>query len=229
MIYQIYFLVFVITLLVTYEIFVLFKKGYRIKFEDKHFRIENIQKGVRFVRQKIIGSGINAPTFITNSNKATYMSLKRDFPNFDIDALKEQIKKFLIDYLKENKNSNIRKTNNFINDVETLSNNEEIEKESMIILRTIMNKYGKDNGLAKIEFDTTLEYNRNYENGVPRKIQENYITEFINAYTDLKKTRKIPCPNCGKEFLIVNKNMKCPHCNKTISDDIWYLNKIRKI
>lgn len=229
MIYQIYFLIFIITLLVTYEIYVLFKKGYRIKFEDNHFRVENIKKGVRFVRRKLIGSKINTPTFIANSNRATYMELQRDFPNFNIDALKEQIKKFLIDYLKENKNSNLRKTNNFINDIESLNDDKEIEKESMIILRTIMNKYGKENGLAKIEFDTTLEYNRNYENGVPRKIQENYITEFINAYIDLKKTRKITCPNCGKEFLIVNKNMKCPHCNETIVDDIWYLNKIRKI
>lgn len=228
MIYQIYFVIFMITLLISYLIVKLYQKGYRVKYENKHFRIENIGRSISNASKKLIGSKINSRLSNKAISNTVYDSLKKDYPDVDIEELKETVKSYLIRYLRNDSTDNIKKSADFIDEGNSLYDDNEIDKDSILILRVIMNKYAKEKNLSKISFNATLEYNRNYENGVPRTIQENYIAEFVRIYSNLKKDKKIKCQNCGKEFLMINKNTKCPHCNEAY-DDIWYLNKIKKI
>lgn len=230
MVYVIYFSVFFVTLLVTAMMVMLYLKGFRIRYEDKHFHIDNIRNSVKIVTRAVIDVGSNVTSFITPNNEATYSSLKKDFPNFDIDKMKQEIENYLIDYFKDDsRNMNAKTTDSFTNELSGITDKEEINMTSLTILRTIMDKYAKENGLAKIEFNSTLEYNREYGNEASRKIQENYVTEFIHSIPELRKNKKVKCPKCGNEINIVNKSTKCSKCGIDIADDVWYLNNIRKI
>lgn len=230
MVYTIYFSVFFLTLLVTAVMVMLYLKGFRIRYEDKHFHIHNIRNSVKLVTKAVIDVGSNMTSFISPSNEATYSSLKKDFPNFDIDKMKKEIENYLIDYFKDDIRSiDIKSTNTFTNELSGITDKEEINMKSLIILRTIMNKYVKESGLAKIEFNSTLEYNREYGNDASRKIQENYVTEFVHSIPELRKNKKVKCPKCGNEINIVKKSTKCSNCGIDMTEDVWYLNNIRKI
>lgn len=232
MIYQIYFLVFLVTLLVTFVLVYLYKEGYRIKFEDKHFYMEKIQRGVKFVTQKLANVSVKTSGFLTQSkgNEELYGTLKSDFPNLDFESLKNKVRNYILNYLKnDQETNNIIKTNTFTNDMSNLICDKDIDNQSLIILGIILDDYSIEDGLAKIEFNTQIEYNRNYENGVSREVQENYIIEFVNVFKTLKKTKKTKCLVCGNELTISNNNTKCTKCNQIYCDDIWYLNKIEKI
>lgn len=231
MIYLIYFLIFFLTLVVTISMVVLFSRGYRIRFKDNHFQMINIRKSVKNVTMAVIDAGSNMTSFMTPNNRVIYSSLKRDFPNFDIDKMKEDIKNYIISYFNSSNlnNKDMKLTDNFKNDLPELSDIDEINMKSLIVLRVLMDKYAKEDGLARIEFNTALEYNRDYGNGTYRNIQENYLTEFVHSIAGLKKNKKIKCPKCGKDVKIVSKITKCSNCNEDITGDIWYLNNIRKI
>lgn len=230
MIYLVYFLIFFLTLAVTVTMVILFSKGYRIRFKDNHFQMVNIRNSVKNVTRAVMGAGSNMTSLIITNNKALYSSLKRDFPNFDIDKMKEDIKNYIISYFNDSKsNSNIKLTDCFQNNLTSLDDIEQINMKSLVVLRVLMDKYAKEDGLAKIEFNTALEYNRDYGNGSYRKIEENYVTEFVHSIAGLNHKKKIKCPRCGKDVNIVKKNIKCFNCNENITEDIWYLNNIRKI
>lgn len=229
MIYIVYFGVFLATLIVTACMVMLYSKGYRIVYEDKHFTIKNIKHSVRYVAEKVKEVSSVVPSVINQNNKATYESLKADFPNFDIEQMKEDIKKYIISYFKGKNDVDIKKTDNYKEDLSDTNSDGLIDEKSLQVLRTIMNRYTKEDGLAKIYFNTTLKYNKEYQNGSIREVEENYITEFVHSIADLNKNKKVKCPKCGNDVNIVGKDIKCSYCNEDLTESIWYLNNIEKI
>lgn len=224
MMYAIYFIVFLLTLIITFTILHMHKKGHKVQYEKGYFRMADIKDNIKNITNKMF----NSNNVFSNNNEPIYIKLKKDFPELNIDAMKADIRKYILSVLKEEYIVDVPKTCDFDSNLEILLTDKEIDIKSLKILQTIMDRYYKEDNLMRIKFNTTIEYERRYDNIAPRRIKENYVSEFVHSLADFQKNRTIKCPKCGNDVIVVQKNTRCSNCSVCIDSDIWYFKSIEK-
>ena len=175
--------------------------------------------------------------------------IRKDFPDLNINELKSSAESNIRNILHaiETKNKDDLKNKNdriyafAENKIEDLKDNK-VRIDNIKFHKTVLNKYMKNNNVATMNFQTSMEYFYKKNNEIGRKIQVRFDTEFIHvidtsAYGPKIRTLGINCPNCGAPV----KDIDNPHCEYCTSGIIvptsgvelvkrvWFLDNIKEV
>lgn len=212
---------------------------FKRKIENFSFKIlgtKNIIKGLK--DQEILYS--ETPKSVSSMNSIIIPKIKNDFPNIDINELKEIVENAIILYFKSLENKKLIENKKYSNKIKTSitklieeSKNMNITYSNIKIHNTVINSYTNNDGTCKITFQSSLEYIKCI-NDEKNKIQDRLNTELIYIYDDTKLKDKygvsLNCKNCGAPIKKLGvKN--CPYCETGIiefTSKIWKINDIYK-
>lgn len=212
---------------------------FKRKIENFSFKIlgtKNIIKGLK--DQEILYS--ETPKSVSSMNSIIIPKIKNDFPNIDINELKEIVENAIILYFKSLENKKLIENKKYSNKIKTSitklieeSKNMNITYSNIKIHNTVINSYTNSDGTCKITFQSSLEYIKCI-NDEKNKIQDRLNTELIYIYDDTKLKDKygvsLNCKNCGAPIKKLGvKN--CPYCETGIiefTSKIWKINDIYK-
>lgn len=166
-----------------------------------------------------------------SSMDSIYMTrLEKDFPDLNINELKSESEKLIIDVLKAIDNKDDKallsssKINGFIR-----SRIGEKSYSNIKIHKTVLNRYERKESIATIYLASSLEY---VENG--KKIQTRFMVEYIYIIDSLKvgsvKALGLNCPNCGAPVKKLG-HKSCEYCGTGVLDIVkknWIANNIRE-
>lgn len=178
------------------------------------------------------------PKSLSSMDSIYLEQIKKDFPQLNINELKREAEKIILDSLNSIENKRIKNISNDkirsfvksqINDLKTTK----VNYDSIKIHKTVISKYENNNGIATIYFGTSLEYLYLKDNKLERKIQDRFKTEFIyvideNIVPKDKKLVGINCPNCGAPIKDTKKEV-CQYCQTKIISlpkRVWVCNDI---
>ena len=174
--------------------------------------------------------------------ESVYLSkIKKDFPNLNINELKEESKKVIRDTFKaiENKDTSDFKNNEIVESIiSNIINNYEdknVNFYSIKIHDTIIGKYENTSKVATICFKSSVGYDKEIDSSDRKHIETIIEVEFIYIVDESKviKERKmlgLNCPNCGAPIKEIGQK-KCNHCGSgfaEIAKRTWVVNSIAK-
>lgn len=176
-----------------------------------------------------------------SSMDSIYMDrILKDFPDININELKRVSEETILKSLNaiESKNSEVIKNGKiraFVeSQIEDLKDSK-ISYSDIKIHKTVLGKYENDNMIATIYFSTALEYYMKKDNGINKKVQDRFRTEFIYVIDEdkvesTKRVLGINCPNCGAAIKTL-KDKNCSYCGTKIVDlvkRVWSCNDISR-
>ena len=229
-----YFLVGVIILIIFICFCYIFFK-YKINmFFRKYFGttdIKNIINEAKLEDQEL-------PKSLSSMDSIYLEQIEKDFPSMNINELKRECEKVLLDVFKavENKDSSIikeGKLKSFVDKKISENDNKIIKYKDLKIHKTVVSKYERRNGLATIYFGVSFQYL--FDDGVSSvKVQDRAMIEYIYVFDVDKVSVKnkllgINCPNCGAPIKTLG-NKTCSYCHsKTINlvKKTWVCNDFR--
>ncbi len=165
------------------------------------------------------------PKSLASMDRLYLEQIKRDFPQININILKRQSEKVIIDCFKaiEEKDSSTftGKIKSFIEN--NVAEYNDVKFTNFKIHNTVVSKYENSDGIATIYFSSSFEYIL-LKNGESKKIQDRVKTEFIYVFdkdrVDLdKKVLGINCPNCGSPITSLGLK-KCSYCGGIVKEII---------
>ena len=170
------------------------------------------------------------PKSLSSMDSIYLENIKRDFPSININEIKSQAEKIILDSYNaiEKKNSTGLKgkiksfTDDLINDYK----GKDIRFDNFKIHNTVVARYTNDRGVATITFGTSFEYNL-VINGKSVKTQDRIKTEFIYVIdmdkvpADLKAFG-INCPNCGSPIKSLGEK-SCAYCGSAVKEIFGHL------
>lgn len=175
-----------------------------------------------------------------SSMESIYLpKIKKDFPNLNINELRAQTESVILrsfEAIEERDKSVFRqydKINAFINSRITDAKEKDLHYSSVIIHRTVLNRYEKSGGIASLYFQSSFEYVKKEGSEKSRKIQSRITTEYIyivdeNKVSYKEKTLGLNCPNCGAPLKGVGQRV-CKYCGSGTEDIVkrsWAINNI---
>ncbi len=170
------------------------------------------------------------PKSLSSMDSIYLENIKRDFPSININEIKSQAEKIILDSYNaiEKKNSTGLKgkiksfTDDLINDYK----GKDVRFDNFKIHNTAVARYTNDRGVATITFGTSFEYNL-VINGKSVKTQDRIKTEFIYVIdmdkvpADLKAFG-INCPNCGSPIKSLGEK-SCAYCGSAVREVFGHL------
>lgn len=170
------------------------------------------------------------PKSLSSMDSIYLENIKRDFPSININEIKSQAEKIILDSYNaiEKKNSTGLKgkiksfTDDLINDYK----GKDVRFDNFKIHNTVVARYTNDRGVATITFGTSFEYNL-VINGKSVKTQDRIKTEFIYVIdmdkvpADLKAFG-INCPNCGSPIKSLGEK-SCAYCGSAVREVFGHL------
>lgn len=169
--------------------------------------------------------------------------IKNDFPSLNINEIKSMAETNIIDVLNaiEKKdvsiltNKNEKVTTWVKSKINDLKENEVVHFDSINIHKTVINKYEKNESIATIYLQTSLEYLFKKNDGIYKKIQTRFKTEFIyiidaSKLLETEKSIGLNCPNCGAPITNLGSK-KCVYCDTYVEDIVnrtWIINNIKE-
>ena len=167
------------------------------------------------------------PKSLSSMDSIYLEQIKRDFPDININELKRQAEKMILDaYNAVEKNDPARFTGKIRSFVESMISDyqgKNVSFDNMKVHNTVVASYKKEGGIATIYFATSYQYYLN-TNGKSVKTQDRAKTEFIYIY-DVneveadKKVLGIHCPNCDSPITSLGQK----NCNFRIYWACLYL------
>ena len=167
------------------------------------------------------------PKSLSSMDRIYLEQIKKDFPSININELKRQSEKVLLDCFRavEKKDSSQfhGKIKGFVDAMIHDYKDTSVSFESIKIHNTVVSSYKKEGGIASIYFSTSFEYYLNTE-GKRVKTQDRCKTEFIYVY-DMhevdadKKVLGIHCPNCGSPITALGEK-SCSYCGQILIEFI---------
>lgn len=161
----------------------------------------------------------DVPKSLSSMDRVYLDTIKKDFPNININELKRQSEKIITDcYMGAQKKDTSGLKGKMKSFTETLIANahgKDVSYDDFKIHNTVVAKYQKEAGIATIYFASSYEYY--LVTGESRvKRQDRAKTEFIYVYdtkkVDLdKKVLGIHCPNCGSPITSLGQK-ECSYC-----------------
>lgn len=211
-------IIFILFCIIVYFYFKCKVKGFMNKFGLSSADIGNIVKEVRL-------EDMDTPKSLSSMDSIYLEQIKRDFPDLNINELKRESEKVLLDCFNAINNKDTSKLSGKIKSfVETMINdNINVRFENIKIHNTVVSNYSKDRGIATIYFGSSFEYYRK-ENGERVKTQDRVKTEFIYIIDKEKvdievNALGIHCPNCGSPITSLGEK-KCSYCGSAVLEII---------
>lgn len=211
-------IIFILFCLIVYFYFKCKVNGFMNKFGLSSADIGNIVKEVRL-------EDMDTPKSLSSMDSIYLEQIKKDFPDLNINELKRESEKVLLDCFNAINNNDISKLSGKIKSfAETMINdNINVRFENIKIHNTVVSNYSKDRGIATIYFGSSFEYYRK-ENGERVKTQDRVKTEFIYIIDKEKVDTEvnalgIHCPNCGSPITSLGEK-KCSYCGSAVLEII---------
>lgn len=224
-------------LLVIIVIAILYIKTTISNFLEKYF-------GTRDLKEAIEKSEIeneNTPKSLSSMETLSLSSLKKDFPELNINEIKSMAENTITNYLRsiskkkiddiKNYNDNIK--NMVLAKIEALGDNK-VSYEDIKYHKTVINRYEKSKSIATLYMASALEYYKKDNKG-RKKIQDRFIVEVIyiidpTSVDESLKLLGLNCPNCGAPITTLGEKY-CRYCNTGIKDLVkrtWVINNIKE-
>lgn len=231
-------LILIAVFLVIIALLILYLKGVLAAFLEKYF-------GTRDLKEAIEKSEIeaeNTPKSLSSMETLAMSSIKRDFPDLNINEIKSMAENTITNYLRaidkkdiedlKNYNDNIK--NMVLAKIEDLGDNK-IKYDDIKFHKTVVNRYEKSKSIASLFMASAVEYYRKENDGIKKKIQDRFIVEILYVIdpteVDLdKKLLGLNCPNCGAPITTLGEKY-CRYCNTGIKDLVkrsWVVNNIKE-
>lgn len=180
------------------------------------------------------------PKSVSSLDSIYLNRLKKDFPDLNINELKSDSEKTIINTLNaiENKDSDCmllsEKINSYIRSkIEDLKNNN-VNYDNIKIHKTVISKYERNESVATLELASSLEYFYKKNNEIGKKVQTRFKCEYIYIIDSEKignvKSLGLNCPNCGAPIKTLG-HKHCEYCNTGVIDIVkknWIINNIKE-
>lgn len=231
-------LILIAVFLVIVILLILYIKGIIGAFLEKYF-------GTRDLKEAIEKSEIeseNTPKSLSSMETLSLTSIKRDFPELNINEIKSMAENTITNYLRAIDKKNIEDLHNYnetiknmvLAKIEDLGDNK-ITYDDIKFHKTVINKYEKNKSIATLYMASAVEYYRKENDGIRKKVQDRFLVEVLYVIdpteVDLdKKLLGLNCPNCGAPITTLGEKY-CRYCNTGIKDLVkrsWVVNNIKE-
>ena len=172
------------------------------------------------------------PKSLSSMDTIYLEKLKKDFPDLNINELKSDCEKVIVDVLKaiENKDESVLLSSEKINSfIKSKITDNQVYYDNIKIHKTVLNKYEKKEDIATIYLASSVEY---ISNG--KKHQTRFKVEYIYIIDSLKneniRALGLNCPNCGAPIKTLG-HKKCDYCGTGVIDIVkknWIANNIKE-
>lgn len=165
------------------------------------------------------------PKSLSSMDSVYLDSIRKDFPDLNINELKREAEKIVLDCYNaiENKNTgNFKgKIKSFIEASIDDYKDKDIKFDDIRIHNTVISKYKKEEGIVTLTFTIGFQYYLVID-GNSKKVQDRCRCEYIYVYdvdkvdNDLK-VLGLNCPNCGSPIKSLGQK-KCAYCGTGVLD-----------
>lgn len=165
------------------------------------------------------------PKSLASMDSIYLTQIKEDFPDINIDQIKRQAERTILDVYNsvENKDtSNLHgKIKSLAEDMINDYKDKNVKFNSFKFHNTVVSFYKKGWGTATIFFGSSYEYILKVDNK-DTKIQDRAKTEFVYVYREENvpeelKAFGIHCPNCGSPVTDLGEK-KCSYCGSAVEE-----------
>ena len=180
----------------------------------------------------------STPKSLSSMDSLYLTKIKEDFPDLNINELKRECEKNILDYFHaiENKNSTTVKSGKIKSNIDKKIQEYKDKKISFRAIhfhKTVVSKYESDGGVATITFGSSLQYELYVDGAFERKVQDRFRIQYIYIIDSSKlgkysKVMEIRCPSCGSVDIDF-KLHKCKYCGTYVQDivkRVWYCNDL---
>lgn len=178
------------------------------------------------------------PKSLSSMDSLYLTRIKEDFPDLNINELKRECEKNILNYFHaiENKNSSDIDSDKIKSSVDKKIQelkDKKISFKKIKFHKTVVSKYESDGSVSTITFGSSLEYYL-YENGkFMRKVQDRFRIQYIyildsSNIDKYSKVLGIQCPNCGSPRIDF-KTHQCSYCGSYVKDivkRVWVCNDL---
>ena len=238
MIHDILLVIFILLLLSVIIIFFIVKT----KLSNLSQELWGTKSFIKGIKEQEIKT-ISEPKDIMGMEKFDLPKLNKDFKELNINELKRDAEKKIVNCLnaiETNDKSNLKEEilKVFVDSKLEDLKGKEVSYDSIKIHKTILNRYEKNDAIATIKIQSSLEYIYSDGKKSPKKVQTRFELEYIYVIDADKLGMKdivgLNCPNCGAPIKSLGYDM-CDYCNthvinymKDVTKKAWILNNIRE-
>ncbi len=178
------------------------------------------------------------PKSLSSLDSLYLTRIKEDFPNLNINELKRECEKNILDYFRaiESKDSTSFQSDKIKSSVDKKIQeykDKNISFRSIQFHKTVVSKYEKNGSVATITFGSSLQYELYIDGTFQKKVQDRFRIQYIYIIDSSKldkysKVIGIRCPSCGS-VAIDFKTHQCKYCGtymKDIVKRVWYCNDL---
>lgn len=178
------------------------------------------------------------PKSLSSLDSLYLTRIKEDFPNLNINELKRECEKNILDYFRaiESKDSTSFQSDKIKSSVDKKIQeykDKNISFRSIQFHKTVVSKYEKNGSVATITFGSSLQYQLYIDGSFQKKVQDRFRIQYIYIIDSSKldkysKVIGIRCPSCGS-VAIDFKIHQCKYCGtymKDIVKRVWYCNDL---
>lgn len=165
------------------------------------------------------------PKSLASMDRIYLEQIKEDFPDINIDQLKRQAEREILDVYNSVEDKDTSKLHGKIKSLaeEMIRDypGKEVKFDSFKFHNTVVSFYKKGWGTATIFFGTSYEYMLNVDHKSV-KVQDRAKTEFVYVYREENvpeelKAFGVHCPNCGSPVTSLGEK-KCSYCGSAIEE-----------
>ena len=196
--------------------------GYNIKEVIEEARIEDEE----------------VPKSLSGMDSIYLEQIRKDFPNVNVNEIKRMCEKEILNTYRAIENKSVKdikneKIKSFVNSKIDDLGNESIKYNDLVIHRTVISKYEKNQGIATLYFATSFQYMLEKSDGSSKKVQDRVRCEYIYVIDSSKVTKDInvlgiSCPNCGSPITSLGEK-SCSYCGSGVVDivsKVWIINDL---
>ena len=178
------------------------------------------------------------PKSLSSLDSLYLTRIKEDFPNLNINELKRECEKNILDYFRaiESKDSTSFQSDKIKSSVDKKIQeykDKNISFRSIQFHKTVVSKYEKNGSVATITFGSSLQYELYIDGAFQKKVQDRFRIQYIYIIDSSKldkysKVFGIRCPSCGSGAIDF-KTHQCKYCGtymKDIVKRVWYCNDL---
>lgn len=163
------------------------------------------------------------PKSLSSMDSLYLKQIKRDFPDININELKRQSEKVILDCFNSIEKKSSKglkgKIKSFVDDMINDYEDKKVKFDEFKIHKTVVSDYRKEKGIATIYFSSSFEYILNVD-GKCTKTQDRAKTEFIYIIDEAEigsheNAIGFHCPNCNSPITNLGQK-KCSYCGTAV-------------
>lgn len=228
-------IIFLIIILVMLVIYFILKKKIQ-SFLLKYFNTTDLNK----VIEESEWEAENTPKSVYGMESVYKDRILKDFPEVNLNQIKSMVEKSVLDTFQAIENNDVSdfkynstKAIAFVKSRIEDYKNKEVKFDQIHFHKTVLSRYENKNGIATMNFQTSLEYYFTTNKNRRKKVQDRYKVDFVyiidsNQVSDNEKVLGLNCPNCGAPITDIGVKT-CKYCGSgalEIVNRVWSFNNI---